>query len=122
MSFNHDMCYYKEKTFLKLKNNIFLYSCMILSPIFAGILIMMYIDIFDKFNLNYQLSTHVTNSFLHYTILLKKMETSSSQRRKSNRIPKPINFDDYDDTIFEDDAIVADELNEEEGIYEKYFL
>ena len=67
--------------------------------------------------------THVTNSFLHYTILLKKMETSSSQRGKSNRIPKPINFDDYDDTIFEDDAIVSDELNEEEeGIYEKYFL
>jgi len=51
------------------------------------------------------------------------METPSSQRRKSNRIPKPINFDNYDDTIFEDDAVVSDELNEEEeGTYEKYFL
>ena len=47
------------------------------------------------------------------------MESPSSQRRKSNRIPKPINFEDYDDTIFEDDSMIFDEIDEKEGILAK---
>ena len=50
------------------------------------------------------------------------MEPLSSPTRKSNRIPKPINFEDYDDTIFEDDSMIFDEIDEEEeGIFAKWF-
>jgi hypothetical protein len=47
------------------------------------------------------------------------MESPAPQRRKSNRTPKSVNFDDYDDAVFEDDSMLPDELVEEEGTFEK---
>lgn len=47
------------------------------------------------------------------------MESPPFQRRKSNRIPKPVNFEDYDDTVFEDDSMLPEEMNDEEGILVK---
>ena len=47
------------------------------------------------------------------------MESSSSQPRRSSRPKKPVNFDDYDDIIFEDDLMLSDEIDEEEGTFEK---
>jgi hypothetical protein len=46
------------------------------------------------------------------------MELPSPQRRKSNRTSKPVNFEDYDDAVFEDDSMLPEEIDEE-GIFVK---
>lgn len=44
------------------------------------------------------------------------MESSPSKLRRSGRIRKPVNFDDFDDIIFEEDSMLPDEINEIEGL------
>lgn len=50
------------------------------------------------------------------------MDQTSSQLRRSQRTPKPINFSEYDDAIFENDSMFLDEIDDEEGNFRKEFL
>jgi hypothetical protein len=42
------------------------------------------------------------------------MDSPSQVLRRSSRIPKPVNFGDYDDSVFENNPL-PEEINEEEG-------
>lgn len=50
------------------------------------------------------------------------MDQTSSQLRRSQRTPKPINFDEYDDSVFESDSMLPDEIDDEEGTFGKGFI
>ena len=49
------------------------------------------------------------------------MESVSFQPRRSKRTSKPVNFEDYNDTLFEDDAMLLEEIDEE-GSFHKLIL
>lgn len=43
------------------------------------------------------------------------MEGSSFSPRRSSRVPKPVNFNDYDDYVFDDSPLFEEIDEEEEG-------